>query len=233
MMACAYRFVSSMLVVLRSRFLYRFADMTPRYGFFLKQVVGMIALCGVLCAQSTKTEDLAAGKLLVMERNAPDPKFAESVILLIQYGPDGVVGLMLNRASSIPVSRLKEFNGTGNRSDPLYVGGPVQLDSVTALARTTNAPPGGIRVAADLYAVQTKQGLEAALKASKGSEDLRIYLGYCGWSLPQLENEVKLGSWYIFNGGELFAFDSAPSTLWKRLIDRTELHVAFAPILRR
>ena len=233
MMACAYRFVSSMLVVLRSRFLYRFADMTPRYGFFLKQVVGMIALCGVLCAQSTKTEDLAAGKLLVMERNAPDPKFAESVILLIQYGPDGVVGLMLNRASSIPVSRLKEFNGTGNRSDPLYVGGPVQLDSVTALARTTNAPPGGIRVAADLYAVQTKQGLEAALKASKGSEDLRIYLGYCGWSLPQLENEVKLGSWYIFNGGELFAFDSTPSTLWKRLIDRTELHVAFAPILRR
>jgi len=110
----------------------------------------------------------------------------------------------------------------------LYVGGPVELDAVTALARTTNAPPGGIRLAADLYAVQTKRGLEAALKASKGPEDLRIYLGYCGWSLPQLQNEVKLGSWYIFNGGELFAFDSTPSTLWKRLIDRTGLRVAFA-----
>ena len=206
--------------------------MKLRRGLFLKTVVLMIALCGVLCAQSTKTEDLAAGKLLVMERNAPDPKFAESVILLIRYGEDGVVGLMLNRAASIPVSRLKEFDGTANRSDPLYVGGPVQLDSVTALVRTTNAPPGGIRVAADLYAVQTKQGLEAALKASKGSEDLRIYFGYCGWSLPQLQNEMKLGSWFIFNGGEAFAFDSTPSTLWKRLIDRAGLNVAFAPITR-
>lgn len=208
-MACAYEFVSRQVL-----------------ETFLKSVACMIVLCGVLCAQSTKTEDLAAGKLLVMERDAPDPKFAESVILLIQYGPDGVVGLMLNRPANIPISRLKEFNGTGNRSDPLYVGGPVQLDSVTALAHMTNAPPDGIRVAADLYAIQTKRGLEAALKDSKGPEDLRIYFGYCGWTLPQLENEVKLGSWFIFNTGELFAFDSMPSTLWKRLIDRTELHVA-------
>jgi hypothetical protein len=44
---------------------------------------------------------------------------------------------------------------------------------------------------------------------------------------------VKLGSWYIFDRGELFAFDSTPSTLWKRLIDRTGLKVAFAPMLFR
>jgi putative transcriptional regulator len=207
--------------------------MTPRYGLLLKSFGGMIALCGVLFAQSTKTEDLAAGKVLVMERNSPDPNFDESVILLIQYDPDGVVGLMLNRATSIPISRLKQFNGTNNKPDPLYVGGPVKLDEVTALVRTTSAPPDGIRVAADVYAVHTKSGLEAALKTSKGPEDLRIYFGYCGWSLPQLQNEVKLGSWFIFNGGELFAFDSTPSTLWKRLIDRAGLNVAFAPISGR
>jgi putative transcriptional regulator len=195
----------------------------------LKSFAGMIALCGVLCAQSTKTEDLAAGKVLVMERNSPDLNFDETVILLIQYDPDGVVGLILNRATSIPISRLKQFNGTNNRSDSLYVGGPVKLDEVTALVRTTSAPPDGIRVAADVYAVHTKSGLEAALKTSKGPEDLRIYFGYCGWSLPQLQNEVKLGSWFIFNSGELFAFDSTPSTLWKRLIDRAGLNVAFAP----
>src|SRR5262249_11983557 len=108
----------------------------------------------------------------------------------------------------------------------------VEFDSITALVRTTNAPPGGIRLAADLYAVQTKPGLEAALKASKGPDDLRIYLGYCGWSLPQLQNEMKLGSWYIFDRGERFAFDSTPSTLWKRLIERTEFKVAFEPILK-
>ncbi|HEY2379574.1 MAG TPA: YqgE/AlgH family protein [Terriglobia bacterium] len=197
---------------------------------FLKAVFCTMALCGALFAQSTKTEDLAAGKLLVMERDAPDPNFAESVILLLHYGPDGVVGLMLNHAASVPLSRLNEFDGTGNRSDPLYVGGPVELDSVTALVRTSTAPPGGMQVAADIYAVQTKRGLEAAIKTSKGPEDLRIYLGYCGWSFAQLQNEVKLGSWYIFDRGESFAFDSTPSTLWKRLVDRVGLKIAFAPI---
>jgi putative transcriptional regulator len=194
----------------------------------LKPVFLIIILCGVLCAQSTKTEDLATGKLLVMEREARDPNFAETVILLIHYGSDGVVGIALNRPAKVPVSRLDEFKGTSDRSDPLYVGGPVEPDTITALVRTLKAPPGGLRVADDLYVVQTRPGLEAALKESKGPEDLRIYLGYCGWSLPQLQNEVKLGSWFIFNRGESFAFDSTPSTLWKRLIDRTGLKVAFS-----
>jgi putative transcriptional regulator len=204
----------------------------PRiYKLFLKPVCAIIALCGVLCAQSRKTEDLATGKLLVMERRAPDPNFAESVILLIHYDSDGVVGLILNRPTKAPLSRLNEFKGAASRSDPLHIGGPVELDSITALLRTTNVPPGGVRVAADLYAIETKPGLEAALKASKGPEDLRIYLGYCGWSLPQLQNEVKLGSWYIFDRGDRFAFDPTPSTLWQRLIDRTQFKVAFAPVL--
>src|SRR6516225_3018133 len=182
--------------------------MSRRCGLPLKPVCGIIVLCSVLSAQSTKTEDLATGKLLVMEREAPDPNFSETVILLIHYGSDGVVGIALNRPAKVPISRLDEFKGTGNRSDPLYVGGPVEPDNITALVRT-------------------KKGLEAALKASKGPEDLRIYLGYCGWTMPQLQNEVKRGSWYIFDRGESFAFDSTPSTLWKRLIDRTGIKVAF------
>lgn len=204
--------------------------MSRASSFALKTTAAVIVLCGALCAQSTKTDDLAAGKILVMEKNSPDPNFSQSVILLIHYGPDGVVGLMLNRASSAPLSRLDEFTGTSGRSDPLYLGGPVELGVVTALVRTATPPAGALHVAADLYVAQTKRALDAAIRSSKGPDDLRLYLGYCGWSLPQLQNEMKLGSWFIFDHGENFAFDSTPSTLWKRLIDRTGLKVVFAPI---
>jgi len=197
------------------------------YGFALRAVAGMAVMGSLVCAQSRKTEDLAVGKVLVMERQAPDPNFADSVILLIRFDSDGVVGLMLNRGIDVPMSRINDLKGTKDRSDPLYVGGPVELDSVTALVRTSSSPPGGIRLAADLYAVQTKSGLEAALKGSKGPEDIRVYLGYCGWTIRQLQNEVKLGSWYIFDRGETFAFDTTPSTLWQRLIDRIGLKVAY------
>jgi putative AlgH/UPF0301 family transcriptional regulator len=77
-----------------------------------------------------------------------------------------------------------------------------------------------------VYLVSNKAELEKGLAAGKGSKDLRIYLGYCGWSPGQLENEVNRGGWYIFNGNEGLVFDSNPSTLWSRLIARTEMHIA-------
>src|ERR1700731_3615505 len=46
------------------------------------------------------------------------------------------------------------------------------------------------------------------------------------WSRGQLENEVNQGSWYIFDGSEGIVFDSNPSTLWSRMIARTELDIA-------
>lgn len=189
-----------------------------------------LGLCSLLQAQSTKIGDLATGKVLVMERQAPDPAFAETVILLIHYDEDGVVGLILNQTAGLPLSRLHEVSGTSRRSDPMYVGGPVELDTVTALVRTPTPPPDAIRVSAGLYAVQTKRGVEAALKASKGPADFRVYLGYAGWVKPQLQYETKLGSWYIFDRGERFAFDSTPATLWKRLIEETGFQVVFAPL---
>jgi putative transcriptional regulator len=187
----------------------------------------------MLAAQSRRIEDLAAGKLLVMEGQQGDQLFAQSVILLIHYDNDGVVGLRLNLPSEVPLARLREVKGTSKRSDPAYFGGPVGIEEVTALVRAPSAPRDSIHVAADLYAVQTKRSLEAALKTSKGPADLRVYFGYCGWVIPQLQNEVTRGSWYIFDHGERFAFDSAPETLWKRLIELTNVRLALAPVAQQ
>lgn len=206
--------------------------MPSRFRTVLTLIGGMTAVCGLLQAQSTKVEALAAGKVLVMEREAPDPAFAKSVVLLIRYRADGVVGLMLNRTAGVPLSRLRELDGTSDRSDPVYMGGPVELGAVTGLTRAVNSSSDGDHVGADLYAVRTKRSLEAALKASKGPDDTRIYLGYCGWSVPQLQNEVAYGSWHIFDHGERFVFDSTPATLWERLIEQTEVHLAFELPLR-
>lgn len=184
-------------------------------------ILAAVLASGLLCGQSRRTQDLGPGKVLVMERQARDPVFAKSVILLIHYGSDGVLGLMLNQPADIPLSKLRDIKGTRNRSDTAYAGGPVEVDAVTALVRAPGAPPDAMHVTADLYALQTKKGLEAGLKGSKGPEDLRVYLGYCGWIIPQLKNEVSIGSWYIFDHGERFAFDASPGTLWQRLIERT------------
>src|SRR5579864_4224342 len=59
-------------------------------------------------AQASPAPELAAGKILVARRNLLDPNFAQTVILLVQYDDDGTVGLIINRQTKIPLSRLSK-----------------------------------------------------------------------------------------------------------------------------
>ena len=180
-----------------------------------------------LAAQSKKPEDLATGKILVTTREAPDPIFAQSVILLANFDRNGALGLMLNRRTEVPISRaLRELQGAAAHSEPLFLGGPVELDTVFALLRSSSKPDDASEVLGKVYLVTARPALEKALAEHSASSELRVYVGYCGWGPGQLENEVKQGAWYVFNGSEDAPFDSEPATLWRRLVSKAESQVA-------
>jgi putative AlgH/UPF0301 family transcriptional regulator len=183
----------------------------------------------LLPAQSTRVQDLALGKLLVARRDSRDPAFAETVILLVQYDHTGTVGLMINRRTDVPISRgLQELKGTKGRSDPVYIGGPVQVQNVLALLKSGTMPEGATHVSGKIYLVTTKPLLEKSLTGRPDAGDLRVYVGYCGWSPGQLENEAIHGFWHIFEGTENLIFDSEPDSLWSRMIDRVSQRIARA-----
>lgn len=182
-------------------------------------------LCGTVIAsgQSTEVKDLSVGKLLVSSRGLSDPNFAESVVLLIQYDKQGTVGLMINRRTKATVSRVIENLDTGKHgSDPVYVGGPVGMTGVFGLFRSQKKSDEGTSVLSQVYLVSSKALLAKTLTATPGPSDLRLYLGYCGWSSGQLENEVQRGGWWIFDANAGVIFDPNPGSVWSRFISRTE-----------
>jgi putative transcriptional regulator len=184
-------------------------------------------------AQSIRPEDLAQGKIVIMKRDAPDPLFAHSVIVLARYGKTGALGLMLHYRSDLTIRQaLQGIKGAEKRNDPLFVGGPVELQTVTALLRSNSGPPGATLVAGKLYLVASKQGIETALSQPRKTSDLRIFIGYAGWGPGQLEREMGLGAWYIFNYDESLVFDERPETLWDRLIATTGLKRVLFPAPR-
>jgi putative AlgH/UPF0301 family transcriptional regulator len=177
-------------------------------------------------AQSMRVKDLALGKLLVAPRNAPDPRFAGTVILLVQYDRQSAVGLMVNRRTETPISRaLQEWKLAKQKSDPVYSGGPMEVNGVLALLRLATKPGDAAHVVGDVYVASSRSLVKKALTAGTGPGAFRIYLGYCGWGPGQLENEVELGVWYIFSGNAGLVFDSDPASLWSRLIVRTEQRI--------
>lgn len=190
---------------------------------------GVLLAAVILSAQSRRAEDLAVGKLLVTPRDAPDPAFAESVILLVQYDHESAVGLMINRRTTIPLSRaLHNLKGAGQRSDPAYIGGPVETGTAMALFRSNTKPDSGAQVLEKIYLIPSQPALESALTGGRSADDLRVYVGYCGWGPRQLDNETRLGAWLILDANAALVFDPNPDTMWSRLISRSASRVALA-----
>ena len=180
-----------------------------------------------LPVQSQNPADLGTGKLLVASRALGDPNFAETVVLLVHCDADGVVGLILNRRTDIPLSRvLEQFDAAKGRSDPAYLGGPVETPAVFALLQSTAKLDGAEQVFSGVYLITAKSAFEKTIAGRPDPGIFHVYLGYAGWSNDQLQMEVKLGSWFIFQGDARTVFDADPDSLWRQMIQKTELKSA-------
>ncbi|MGA9206217.1 MAG: YqgE/AlgH family protein [Terriglobales bacterium] len=177
--------------------------------------------------QSKKAEDLGAGKLLVASRELGDPNFEKTVVLLVHYDAEGVVGLILNRRSHVPISRVLEgLKAAKDRSDPVYLGGPVETPAVFALFRSPTKLEGAEHVFGGVYLISTKPLFEQTISARPEPGVFHVYLGYAGWGSDQLRMEVEAGAWFIFKADAGAVFNSDPDSLWSQMIRKTELKLA-------
>jgi putative AlgH/UPF0301 family transcriptional regulator len=180
-----------------------------------------------LPVQSKNPEDLGLGKLLVASRGLADPIFAKTVVLLVHYDAASVVGLMVNRRSDVPLSRVfDQLKAAKNRSDPVFLGGPVEISAVFALLRSKAKREQGEHLWGDVYLISAKSLFEKTLSSRPDPGVFRVYLGYAGWTPDQLRKEVEVGAWFIFQGDAQTVFNSDPDNLWSQMIRKTELKLA-------
>jgi putative transcriptional regulator len=184
-------------------------------------------LAGLLFSALVCGAELEAGKFLVASRGLGDPNFAGTVVLLLKFGDEeGALGIIVNRRTDVPLSRVFENIKTAkDRTDTVYVGGPVEPGSVMALLNSASKVEDASRVITGIYLISGKALLaKAAAEATPGS--FHAYLGYAGWSPGQLEHEVELGGWRILQADAATVFDPDPDGVWEKLIRRTELRIA-------
>ena len=133
------------------------------------------------------TKHLAAGKILVARHSLEDPNFAETVIVLVQYDEDGTLGLIVNRQTKLPVSRLaRDLEGAKGRTEPLYLGGPVAVSGVMGLVRTAAKLEDAKRVFGDVYMISSKTRCRKGHGFQHRSENVSSLLGLC-----------RLGRWAV------------------------------------
>jgi putative AlgH/UPF0301 family transcriptional regulator len=181
-----------------------------------------------LPVQSKNAKNLGVGKLLVASRSLGDPLFAKTVILLVRYDDQGVVGLILNRRTDVPLSRvLQDLKTAKDRSDPVYLGGPLETSAVFALFQTPAKLEGAEHVFDSVYLITAKPLFEKTISARPDPGVFHVYLGYAGWTQDQLRQEVESGAWFIFPADTSTVFNVDPGSLWREMIRKTELQLAW------
>jgi putative transcriptional regulator len=170
------------------------------------------------------------GKFLVAARQMGDPRFAQTVVLLVAHDQHGTMGLVINRRTSVPLSSV--LSGIGKGGDPsqlLYVGGPVQMDVISLLVRSERERSGAIRLLDGVYFSTSAALLKQMIAKKQTAKRLRVFAGYAGWAVGQLDQELERGDWYVLDARAEEVFHEPPSEIWSELIRRAEARWVWLP----
>jgi putative transcriptional regulator len=160
------------------------------------------------------------GQLLIATPQLLAPIFARSVILMLDHGDEGAMGVILNQPINTTVTDLagKIFEDDFDWDKPLHLGGPV---------------PGPLMVLHDLEELADQEvlpGIYHSIEASKVQEVIRrrpepslVIANYSGWGPGQLEGEFGWDSWLTLPATREHVFWSGEKELWKVVVN--QVHV--------
>jgi putative transcriptional regulator len=182
-----------------------------------------LALAVLLTGGTAAADSVPArGVLLVAGDTLEDPNFAATVVLLLHYGDEGALGVIVNRPTWVKpsqvlpdVEELADYDGT------LYVGGPVAPAGIVALIRLPAgaASKDQLPILDDIYVSIDPEELASLVASADDASRLRLFAGHALWAPGQLEREIAAGGWRVVPGHAQLVFSSTPGTLWQSLHD--------------
>jgi putative transcriptional regulator len=151
-----------------------------------------------------------AGTLLVARPPLRDSFFTRSVILLLQHGPEGAFGLVLNRPAQAEGAPF-----------PVFVGGPCKLEGLLMIhgeqdwLEESDEQPAQVCPGVYLGDAECFE----KVNGPTGDPDwkYRVFAGYAGWGPEQLEGELSQGAWIVLPAQGDLIFGTPVEELWQRL----------------
>ena len=167
-------------------------------------------------------KELGIGSFLIANRQVSG-FFEESVIVLVDHGENGSLGLIVNRPVEVTLAQLlPEVEAAHGRSEHAWLGGPVAPDHLLILIHAKQAPADSAHVLDGLHVSGSSETLRKLLIEPAKGVEFRAYIGYAGWAPGQLAGEIARGDWTLAPGDADSVFARDPSGLWEKLLRRNQ-----------
>ncbi len=140
------------------------------------------------------------GHLLCAAPQLLDPNFRRSVVLMLEHGAEGALGLVLNNPLPNRVSEVTRglnLRWQGDEDATVRMGGPVEPMRGWIVHDQPEWDPTADEVLPGLWLTTSLEPVTRAGNHDVGGADSHVLflLGYAGWASAQLEGEIASGSW--------------------------------------
>jgi len=171
--------------------------------------------------------DPPAGELLIASAEIGDPRFQQTVILLLRHDTSGAFGIVINRP--LGERRLAELLAQTDSKDNedstiegtirVVLGGPVQPQLGFVVHSSDYRRPETLVVGAELAMTASREVLRD-IGHHRGPAKYLFALGYAGWGAGQLEDEIAHHGWFIAPAAPDLVFDAERGSVWEQALAR-------------
>ena len=162
--------------------------------------------------------DNLTGSFLISTPKMPDPRFEEQVIYICAHNEEGAMGVAINKPNelfSIPeILRGAQLPVPDIEFPPVYIGGPVELQSAFILYHSDYRAEHQLEVSPTISLSRETKILEDIARAA-GPKQYLFILGYAGWGPGQLESELLADGWLTVPAYDQVIFDVPDDQKWK------------------
>ncbi|MDP3313065.1 YqgE/AlgH family protein [Lutibacter sp.] len=160
------------------------------------------------------TNNLTKGKLLIAEPSIlNDKEFNRSVIYLSEHNEKGCIGFIINKPTEFV---LNDLIPDINCDFKIYNGGPVEQENLYFIHKCPELIPNSIEIDDDIYWGGNFEVLTQLLNDHTiENSDIRFFLGYSGWSINQLDDELNESTWKIVENNYVNLFTENANSIWK------------------
>ena len=162
-------------------------------------------------------------KCLIATPAIKDPIFASSLVYMCEHSEQGSMGLVVNHETSQVLGDIFEqldidCDDPLVTHQPVYIGGPVQLEQGFVLHgggphwQNTIEVSNGIHLTSSLDILQD-------IAAGNGPDDYLVILGFSGWASGQLESDLQQNSWLTSSCNADLLFHQKSEDKWQVAFD--------------
>ncbi|MDH4317557.1 MAG: YqgE/AlgH family protein [Desulfobulbaceae bacterium] len=160
-----------------------------------------------------------SGHFLISTPQMPDPRFQQQVIYICAHNEDGAMGLVINNPnytiSLADILRAAEMEVPEGFTQPIYIGGPVEMDAGFVLFSNDYKAKTAVEVCPEIF-LSRETRLLRDIGLGKGPKHYIFCLGYAGWAPGQLETELMDNSWLPLPGDFDVLFNTPDELKWKK-----------------